>query len=905
MRDMNWKKQLFKPKWQHKDPSVRAAAVASDPDPELLIALGGICLEDDDTRVRMAAARRLDDLPALLKARHSEEDPAVLSGLNQRITALATSKAASRPPLEHRLGVLGESSDRELAEAIAASAPEAELRQAALVLIDRQGFLGDRAIADPDPATRRLAAAKISQQSTLKRVIDSIRTSDKSLHQELKERLHLERLADGHPEAVEHEALGICQSLEQFSIHSKQADPREINRLREAWTALGNGPTAVYLQRFERAIYRLAGGKQDPDEGTAVAGVSSTTDERLAEEPAKSDRQDVGMPAATPGLMILLERMKAYRSAERMSPRKVSQLQKDWGRAWSGIRDPGEADLAVQESATRVLRTLHSALEERTRAQGQQFNNLDGLLNRLEAELKEGELHKALLTRSEIQKTGKEVVHDRRWKAVQQALNRHQVRLRELREWQHWSNDKIRKRLILEMTALPASGLHPDAVLARIKELRANWKELEQSEQIPGDRHYAAAPSMWRKFNAAGRAAFEATKPFLDKRSEIRKRHLGEMKQLCRRMEAMIAEDQPDWPKLKSAIAKAGRELRALDEIPARSRHQMARRLKQTLDKANAVMQSNYAEIEKHKLKLVRAAAQLTHHTDRDEAIRQAKALQSEWKAAGQLWRSREQKLWKLFRESIDPLFKQLKAAQESQREEYREHLEAQKQLCDSLGDLLKLEDDALNQQQGKIRGLQDSWRDIPHPDKRLQRQFQRDLETFQARIKAYQRRVKQATRQRWWQKAELLHEAETAARKPAPDKAKMVSLCEQWPETSCPEQMDDWLDARRDALMENDDKALPPSQDQGVIEQKARTLCIQLEFLAGLPSPKADRDHRMKYQVDRLSDSLSKSGDRLPALEETHRAETEWLTLPWLSRRKYLAFRKRIQAALDEIYQE
>ena len=32
---------------------------------------------------------------------------------------------------------------------------------------------------------------------------------------------------------------------------------------------------------------------------------------------------------------------------------------------------------------------------------------------------------------------------------------------------------------------------------------------MEQSEQIPVDKHFAAAPWMWRKFNAAGRKAFD------------------------------------------------------------------------------------------------------------------------------------------------------------------------------------------------------------------------------------------------------------------------------------------------------------------------------------------------------------------------------------------------------------
>ena len=285
-------------------------------------------------------------------------------------------------------------------------------------------------------------------------------------------------------------------------------------------------------------------------------------------------------------------------------------------------------------------------------------------------ELEQGELHKALESRLALQNLGKQLGRDNRWKAIQKQVNSMQGRLRELRGWQHWSNDKIRKRMIEEMEALPSAGLHPDAVLDRIKALQAQWKDLEQSEQIPGDKHFAAAPWMWRKFNAAGRKAFEATKPFLDKRTEIQKRHLEKMRALSAHIQDLADSGEPDWTELGRALARARREMRSLGEIPARARHKMAARLKAALEAGNTVMQSHYDEVEKKKLKLIREAAQLSHATDRDEAISTAKRLQAEWKAAGSLWRSRENQLWREFREPLDPLFENLKAERQSAREE-------------------------------------------------------------------------------------------------------------------------------------------------------------------------------------------------------------------------------------------
>ena len=61
---MSWKQQLFKAKWQHKDPAVRRNAVSSMQDPGLLEALPAICLEDEDPEVRSAAAHTAIQVPA-------------------------------------------------------------------------------------------------------------------------------------------------------------------------------------------------------------------------------------------------------------------------------------------------------------------------------------------------------------------------------------------------------------------------------------------------------------------------------------------------------------------------------------------------------------------------------------------------------------------------------------------------------------------------------------------------------------------------------------------------------------------------------------------------------------------------------------------------------------------------
>jgi len=82
-------------------------------------------------------------------------------------------------------------------------------------------------------------------------------------------------------------------------------------------------------------------------------------------------------------------------------------------------------------------------------------------LKKLENELEQGELHNALETRTSLQQLLKKQNRNKQWQSISHRMSALQPRLRELRDWQHWSNNKVRKRLIAEMEVLPAADLHP------------------------------------------------------------------------------------------------------------------------------------------------------------------------------------------------------------------------------------------------------------------------------------------------------------------------------------------------------------------------------------------------------------------------------------------------------------
>jgi len=898
---MNWKSSLFKPKWQSKNVDIRLESVSHDQNPDLISNLLEIAGNDEDKRVRAAAIKRLHQLANILKLHGSEPDPDVRKLLEERIRQLASSSNESRPPLEVRMQVLELTTNRDLIEHLASHAPETTLRRAALAKVVRQGVLGDCAINDSDAEIRQFAASRITQHTTLKRVIDALRKTDKSLHAQLQERLHRELLAQTDTGAVQVEAVRICHELEQIVLNLESLDKKEVENLHTAWQGIAAHASDEMTQRYQRVCDRFAGPPPVKPEPIPAEIESTKAEIEPATEQLPTD-QPTGI--ANEALLRSFTDIRHYelKKAKRPGAAVVNKLKHQLEKSWKHCHPRQPEDSVCYNFGRALLEKLETTVEKQQQQLEKELAKAKELLLQLETELEQGELHKALETRAALQKLTKGHGKNREWQKLNNKMHSMQPRLRELRDWQHWSNNKIRKRLIAEMEVLPAADLHPDALLDRIKSLQLEWKNLEQSEQIPGDKRFSTAPWMWRKFSAAGHTAFDTAKPFLDKRSEIQSRHAQSLATFCAELKQLTQADPVDWVALGKGITRGRKKLHDLNQVPARQRQKLARKLKSSLDKANAAMQGHYKDVELEKMKLIRAASQLIHMVERSEAIAQAKALQSSWKAAGSLWRSKEQELWNQFRDHLDPLFAELKNERASIRAADDDRIAAQKALCDELRDILKSKDD-LPSLHGKIQGLQDSWKDIEHPDRRLQLSFQDMVTEYEKRVEQAELKEVKTKRERWWLKSALLHELTVSGRtaKGALSKKTEAKVTKAWPNDSSDDEFEIRMDKTSRSILDGQTPVFEDEEIQGK-QKEARALCIALEFLAGLPSPDEDKDQRMKYQVDRLAQSMSGESARQPASEEALEAEKTWLGLYMLPEADFAGFGKRIQRALSAI---
>ncbi len=904
---MNWKRVLFRPRWQHKDASVRLQAVQDAQDTELLEVLNTLVHEDESAAVRAAAARRLHDLTVVVAALGKEKDSGTRDVLAARLRQLMLSDVDNETATEQRLKIIQENDDRDMLEAVAAAARDTRLRKAALARCERQGFLGDRAINDPDPDVRALAAASISQASTLHRVIDGTRTTDKRLHTELLARLQKEQLTARDPEAITREAISLCEMLEEKLIRNQSLSATQDEVLRQRWEEVQEAVPTELKRRFDSNWSQLHNPKpaaRSKDQQRAPQGSKSAlTNDNMAEEnPDQKKVEPAEQGADSEALRSVLEKIRKAGSEDSTpGERDVKRLSRQWATQLRSVT-PSSATRELDAQAQSILHALTTANTAAREATEKLFEEINQVLDAMEAALDKGALQDALQHRSELLRIQASLPRRELEPGQKARWNEGQGRLRELRDWQHWANDKIRKRLISEMEALPRTSLHPDAMLERIKQLQTEWKALEASEQIPGDRHYAAAHWMRRKFNTAGQAAFQHTKPFLDKRSEVQDRNLSKLLELVESLREQANAETVDRQALSETMVKTREAMRSLSSIPARQRSKAAAKLREALELGQAALSAHYALIEKNKLRLVREAAQLAHIADHSEAIAKAKKLQQQWKKTGRLWQKRENELWREFRIPIDPLFKRLEDDRKTVQAEQDAIAAEQQALLDEMASVLEAPDDELGTWAGKVRGLEKAWSDFPRPIRAKRAQFDRDINTFHERVAQLQRDTQARARVLRWKLNELLHRAEESAINKTLQADEQEALRQSWKDIHASAQTPEPEPVQRfeDALSGN--IAIPTEEDLRDRISTARSMCIQLEFLAGLPSPESERDQRMEFQVQRLSDTLSGEKERISARKEAAELETAWLGYDYLPETEYAHFTDRMRSALKAI---
>ena len=868
---MNWKAKIFKPQWESRQADKRLQSVRSEQQSDFWQALPGIIQNDLDYRVRLAALERLLSIKAkdpmlrfefvyaLLEANNSKSitdkeqadaAEAFLSKIRQYLQqAFANLSIDSNTTTTY----LRQYGDPQLRDKLAAKAKAPSVRRAAIELISANGKLGDLALTETDAKLRQLAVSKIDKKSTLERVAKALRTTDKKLYHAITERLldFQNPLTDGLTDADQHHAQAICRQLEEQIKNPGLKSRAELKAIENAWQQTSE-PGVELKQRYQTLLATLK---------TAIDG--------------SAVRVEVKPPPVEPAPEAVVPPPQVVKSTPQQQGKTRAVLDQ-------------ERFVAAEQLATSIT------------------EQQDLLAAKIEAV----ELTAAVELLHSIRKGIAKLGNNPQGRKLVSTLDGRQSRLygrvRELRDWQHWSNNKIRTELIANMRNLESS-LHPDAVMTALRDARASWKKLEAGEQLPGDKHFHTPGKLWREFNQACEQAFNHIKPFLDKRHEIQDDHLKQDQQLLRKGKELLESEKPDLKQLIAQQRELRAAMRSLEKIPANKRGKLANQIRRQLDALQKLIGVAFEAIELEKARLIRKAEQLKHIEDPQAAIEQAKQLQRQWQATGSGRRKYEQELWDKFRTHLDPLFAQQAEEKSVQDELASQQLTQLQEVYEQLNKISAGSAEELAKQSGIVQSLQNKWLELAgdklRGQKKLQQNFQAALDKFKSKLARYQQQQLQLqAKARQSSNKLLLRLLKLLQDKPDNLAAKAEEIISQWPRNSASSAIDKLLNDRFQYLQEALQTGTLELDESAENLGKYRDLCLNLEYLAGLESPKAEKEQRMQLQIKRLSASMSGEESRLPLQQEVAELELNWYQLPLISQTLLKTYHKRFNRAMNEL---
>ena len=814
-----------RPAWESADADKRARAVASLHDAALIARLPDIARHDADAKVRLASVKRIDDLSLLGDRARLDLSPEVRDAAGARLRHLLLD---TKLPLESRVRIVRVTDNTALLELIAVEGVETDLRACALERIRRVPFLAERCVKDSDAQLRLALLERIDDAAQLERIAERARKTDKQLSRLARERVLTAKLAAGDAEAIDTRANELCAALDALLRARGDDAEARVAQIEADWSRLAIADDASVARRFRGLLDTLRHVLNPPPKPVPAVPVEATltpVPEAVVETIAAPNAPDPLAEAA---------------KAEADAAREAEQAQR---RLW---RD-----------------RVHAAISSYAAA------------------LDAGKFSEARAARAELQQI--EAGWPRsQWEDTKR-LAQLDTQFAKLEHWQQWSSRDQKKRLCDAAEALIGSGMHPDALITRVRELQGEWDRL-----VAGDAP-DAVDGLARRFRALIHQSVAPARPYLEKRKELRSEKGRAVVEFLDAAEAALADAALALPQLlewRSKLNDAGAQVA---ELVGSDRRDAGARRKRLADDVHARIEAFNSGATEAKQKLIAQVRRQLATADVREQVHIAKAVMPQWKALPRGQRKTEDALWNELRALIDPVFERDRAEHDRERGERQAQQQAVADTLAALETLVEAElgADALRHQASDLRqrfqALQRSRED--------DLAFDRVHAKIERRIAGLRAGQAQAQRQHVREQAGRLAQIEQRI----VDAATADDLEADLQSLSNATELANRIAAARAA---RDDETRRRALSESIADTDTLAeLAIRAELAAGLPSPEAWREQRRALQMTRLADKLgggaSNRNDDVAALWR------QWLTLPGTGLAVRSGFDARIEAAL------
>lgn len=739
-----------------------------------------------------------------------------------------------------------------------------------------QSELAALAIEGVTSAIRLQAAGQINQEEHLQAVLKQVKGRDKSVYQTVKQSLQTLKEQQASEAAIQHRITElVSQAQEQARSEDTKLYEARLNALQDHWQSVENKASAEQTQQFLQAVHQIRERQKQLDE---------TRQEEQRHLDQKQQRQETlellqqtlnqlkaAAPSGLPSESALdaLQKTQENRWLEATRDTQVDkQEQKQYEQAMLALRNYlgavrrlnlarpqiGELESNDIDSPQAVAKALLQevawpqdfplpqalaelrALAGKPRAQPtsdgtreqQQANAaaLNTTLPKLEAALEAKQFRES----RQLLKTAQnqfQALDDRHRKNVQAKMQLLAGQFRELSDWQGFATEPKQVSLCEQMEYLAEQPMEPEAKAERIKELQNEWRELGGSS----DR------TLWNRFKAASDQAYEPCKAYFEAKADLKQANLQKREAICEELERFLAQadwTSIDWKGAERIHQTARQEWKAAWPVDFRDNRQVQKRFDDLLKNLERPLDEERQKNEAAKQAIVERAQALIDHEPLQEAMDQAKALQSEWKRIGITRHREDRKLWQAFRQACDQIFERRDAQRSAQQQ-------------------------ATEKADADARAVVAKYRDL-------------GTEADDA----------------------LIHEAKTELRPLAdmplsrPVRGEVQDLRQHLTELGQRKKLKARLDNWKTLIKERVSGALAPEQVpsnwqnlvNGATSLTGRDLVIRAEIVAGQETPDSDQGRRMEIQVQRLAEGLG-SGDQTTPEQELERLIALWCLHP------------------------